>query len=103
MLRRLGEDQKRSAKIRGDHVVEHGDIAIGDRAQRHDAGAMDDDIDRADALSGLLEELLHIGGAGDIRLESGSPSTSGGDRRDGLFRFRGVAGVVEHYGEAVAR
>jgi hypothetical protein len=69
VLRRLREDEKGSAEVRGNDFVEGLHVTFGDRRHRHDAGVVHNDIDLAEGLESFLEELLDVFGVGNISLD----------------------------------
>src|SRR6202041_2807531 len=69
VLRRLREDEKGSAEVRGNDFVEGLNVTFGDRRKRHDACVVDHDVDLSEGLEGLLEELLDVFGISNISLD----------------------------------
>ena len=69
VLCRLREDEEGSAQVSGDDFVEGFDVAFSDRREGHDACVVDDDVDLAEGLEGLFEELLDVFRVCDISLD----------------------------------
>src|ERR1700733_11326276 len=101
MLRCLREDEEGAAQVGGDHLVEGFDIAFGDGRERHNACVVDDDIDLAESLEGLLEELLDVFRVGNVGLDGERAASSAGDLVDDPFGFGSVAGEVDDDAESV--
>jgi hypothetical protein len=102
MLGRLAHQDKGASQIGGDHPVEDFQIAIGDRPQRHDAGAVHHDIDPAEGSERVPEKALDVGGVRHIGLNGDSASTRGLDLGHNLVGLGFIAGVVHHDRETVA-
>src|SRR5271163_5041029 len=85
VLRRLREDEEGSAEVRGNDFVEGLHVTFGDRRKSHDACVVDHDVDLAEGLEGLLEELLDVFGVGDVGLDGEGTAASAGDLADNLF------------------
>ena len=62
---------------------------------------LDDDVDLAEGLEGLLEELLDVFRVGNVGLDGERAASSAGDLVDDLFGFGCVAGEVDDDAESV--
>jgi hypothetical protein len=69
VLRCLREHEEGSAEVRCNDFVESLDVTFADGRKGHDACVVDDDIDLAEGLEGLLEELLDVFLIGNVRLD----------------------------------
>src|SRR5260370_15319844 len=102
VLRCLREDEEGPAQVRGNDLVEGFDVAFGDGREGHNACIVDDDVDLAEGLEGLLEELLNVFRIGNVGLDGEGAASSAGDLVDDLFRLGCVAGEVDDDAESVS-
>src|SRR5467141_613307 len=101
MLSRLSQYQECATKVRRHHFVKSGDVAFRDGRQKHDACVVDDDVNSAVGVEGLLEKLLHVRGIRYVRQDGDGLSASGLDFGHDFFGLGGVPRVVHYDREAV--
>jgi hypothetical protein len=92
-----------SAQVGRDDSIEGRQVAIGDRPERHDAGAVHHHVEPAEGAERLLEEAVDRGRVRHVRLDREGLATTGLDLGRCGFGLGGIAGVVQDDGEAVAR
>src|ERR1700733_5043377 len=103
VLRCLREDEEGSAQVRGNDLVECLDVAFGDGREGHDTCVIDDHVDLAEGLEGLLEELLDVFRVGNVGLDGEGAASSAGDLADDLFCLGCVACVVDDDAKSIGR
>ena len=67
-----------------------------------DAGVVDEDVTSAELLPGLLDEVLDVGGDGDVGLDGDGLASCGFNVRLDLVGCVGVGAVVHNYGRSFA-
>jgi len=78
-------------------------VELGERLEQHDARRVDDDVDAAEPLLGVVEERARLGLVGDVGAERARGAAGLSDPGDDLLGAVGVTGVGGDDSETVGR
>ena len=99
--RRLAHGVEAALQIDRDLLVEGRVIGVGDLAELHDAGIVDQHVDAAERRFRCVEHAAHGTGIADIGLRGQRAAAGGLDPVGDRLGRLGIAGIVDDDGEAV--
>ena len=90
-----------SGEVNGDDFLPEVEGEIDEGALEFDAGVVDEDVEFSESGNGLGDEVLDLGGVGDVGGDGDGAASEGLDLGECVVGAAGLADVVDDYGGAL--